>query len=389
LKYDSLRHFNSRSPWDEQALCQQLAKDVNRCIGGFSDTALIIDPSSFPKKGNHSVGVARQWSGRQGKIDNCQIGVFSALSRENESCLIDKRLYLPKHWCEDTKRCDKAGIPVSKRTYKSTAELALDLIESADDQGLQYEWIGLDGEFGKQPWFIRALAEKGKDFVIDVHKHLHIYLQNPKRSIRYKDLPGSGSLRSTPKSIRIDVWAQQQRKGWKSKSLREGTKGTIKAKFISRTVWFWEDKEKEPLLLHLIIRKEQAAPNKHRYKYSLCRAPFTLSLRQLAKRQGQRYWVEQAIKDAKKDAGMADYQSRGWKAWHHHVALSLLACLFMLEIRLKKDKTLVKLSNTDIREILQFLLPIGPSSIQQLFKIIYFKHLQRIGEYCNDEIQLE
>jgi len=131
----SLQQFLSDSPWDYQAVMNQVAEDTNVILGG-KDSALLIDESSIVKKGNHSVGGSRQWCGRLGKVDDCQVGVFSALSKGSDVCLIDSELYLPKNWIESIERCDKARVPIEKRKLISKLDIALTLVKRARNNNL-------------------------------------------------------------------------------------------------------------------------------------------------------------------------------------------------------------------------------------------------------------
>ena len=129
----ALQHFISNSFWDERPVLGQVAFDANRELGGHTDSALLIDESGITKKGNKSVGVARQWNGRMGKVDNCQVGVFAVLSRGTRATLVDKRLYLPEEWIKDPKRCTEAKIPIDQQILKSKAQLALEIsLETGD-----------------------------------------------------------------------------------------------------------------------------------------------------------------------------------------------------------------------------------------------------------------
>src|SRR5271157_1563151 len=110
------QHFISNSPWDPKAVVAQISQDADHLPGGKPTSSLIIDESSFAKQGDRSVGVARQWSGRLGKVDNCQVAVFGVLTDGQRHAPVDMRLYLPKGWVEDAARCDKAGVPLAMRT---------------------------------------------------------------------------------------------------------------------------------------------------------------------------------------------------------------------------------------------------------------------------------
>ena len=143
--YQQLQHFLSHSPWDHQAVMRQVASEADRLLGGHPDSCLLIDESGFVKKGKDSAGVARQWCGRLGKLENCQVGVFAALCRGERHIPIDSRLYLPKEWVEDRQRCRRAGIPEAEIVARSKAQHALAMVQQARADGLCFAWVGLDG----------------------------------------------------------------------------------------------------------------------------------------------------------------------------------------------------------------------------------------------------
>ena len=163
------QHFISNSPWRHEPVVEQIGRDADRLLGGKPTSALIIDESSFAKQGKHSVGVARQWCGRLGKVDNCQVAVFAVLTDGQRHAPVDMRLYLPQRWIEDPKRCNRAGIPVSARQLRSKAELALEIVRAARARGMRFAGVGVDGGYGKEPAFLRALDDAGEVFVADVH----------------------------------------------------------------------------------------------------------------------------------------------------------------------------------------------------------------------------
>ncbi|MDP2106187.1 MAG: IS701 family transposase, partial [Desulfobulbaceae bacterium] len=177
-EYQSVHHFISNSPWDHRPIMDQVARDSDRLLGGSADSGLIIDETSIPKKGKKSVGVARQWSGRLGKVDNCQVGVFASLVRGSSVAIIDERLYLPEEWTDDPERCRKAGVPGAV-TFKTKSQLALELIRHARSQGIRFAWLGVDGGYGKEPDFLSSLDAESEQFVADVHKDQVIYLEDP------------------------------------------------------------------------------------------------------------------------------------------------------------------------------------------------------------------
>jgi len=174
-------------------------------------------------------------------------------------------------------------------------------------------------------------------FVADVHKDQLIYLEDPQPTIPER-ASARGRKPTAPVTqappARVDKWVSSQPEtAWKRMNLRQSTKGRKYVDVMHRRVWLWDHKESEAHCWHLIVRREINARND--IKYSLSNAsPDTVPLR-LAKMKGQRFWVERSFQDGKSQAGLADYQVRGWKAWHHHVALVMMAMLFMLRERIE------------------------------------------------------
>lgn len=146
----SYQLFISESPWSHSEVLDQVAHDVDAAFGDPEDRFLVIDESAIAKKGNKSVGVARQWNGRLGKADNCQVGVFAGLGCGGDVTLTDERLYLPQEWIDAPNRCDRAGLPQGERIFRTKAQLALAMIRHARSQKIRYRWVGFDGGYGKE-----------------------------------------------------------------------------------------------------------------------------------------------------------------------------------------------------------------------------------------------
>ncbi len=155
--WQSQQNFMSNSPWDSNALMNQIARDADAAMGPDADTCFIIDESAITKKGTKSVGVARQWNGRLGKVDNCQVGVFGALNCRSRVSLVDVRLFLPECWTNNKRRCQEAKVPTERRKFRKKTELALEMVAAARQHGLSFNWIGADGFYGNDPGFIRQL----------------------------------------------------------------------------------------------------------------------------------------------------------------------------------------------------------------------------------------
>ena len=377
--YDQLQYFLSDSQWEHQPIIEQISSDADQLMGGYSDSGLYIDETGIPKKGKMSVGVARQWCGQVGKVDNCQVAVIATLGRGNFSTMIDFRLYLPEEWTKDEVRCDKAKIPTSEREFKTKHELAWDMINNARQNGVRYQWVGFDGFYGDNPEFVRKLADNNEIFMADIHSNHRIYLEDPKP---YLPLRKSNQgrkpkkLKSDVKPIRVDKWvAQQPDNAWQRISLRDTTKGKLIVEILHKRIWLWDGKEKEARNWHVIVRREVNSP--HKQKYSLSNASDATSVERLAYMQAQRYWVERPFQDAKQQCGMGEYQARGWHAWHHHMTLVMLAMLFMTEQRIRYVDDIPLLSCNDITEVLKFFLPRRDVTEKEVLKQIAIRHEKR------------
>jgi SRSO17 transposase len=356
------QHFISNSPWDHGPVVAQISVDADNLLGGKPTSCLIIDESSFPKQGDRSVGVARQWTGRLGKVDNCQVAVFGVLTDGQRHTPIDMRLYLPKRWIDDPARCEQAGIPESSRVLTSKSEHALDIVRVARARGVRFEWVSVDAGYGKEPAFLRSLEHMKEVFVADVHRDQRVWSEEPGLHIP-ETKPGRGRPFKRQQAATTPVTVEALARGfrpedWTRCVLRDSTRGELRVDIAHRRIWAWDGEEAQPRCWQLIVRREVGSPKT--IKYSLSNAPFDTPRLRLAQMQGQRYWVERAFEDAKGECGLADYQALGWRAWHHHVAIVMLAMLFIAQQRVARRPGLELLSPRDIVEMLKETLPRKP-----------------------------
>jgi SRSO17 transposase len=374
------QHFISNSPWKHEPVLTKIAQDADRLLGGKPSSCLVIDESSFPKQGACSVGVARLWSGRLGKVDNCQVAVFGVLTDGQCHVPIDARLYLPKEWTEDAARCDAVGIPAEARDLKAKSRLALEIVRQARANGVRFAWSGYDAGYGKEPAFLRSLEADGEIFVADVQKTQRVWLERPE--IVVSEPKGQQKCRPQKQASGLPVTVENFAKGlrpddWTRCELRDSTRGKLRVDIATRRVWLWDGDEETPRCWHLIVRREVCSVKT--IKYSLSNAPAETPLLQLAQMQGQRYWVERTFEDSKGECGLADYQAVGWKAWHHHVVMVMLAMLFIAEQRVAHLPVLDLLTPRDIVDILKETLPRKPEGVNALVARINKRHDQRYG----------
>jgi SRSO17 transposase len=363
------QHFLSASPWQEDAVIDQLCHDANKLIGGQEDSCLIIDETGLPKKGQESVGVARQYCGQKGKVDNCQVGVFAVLAHRQHAAPIDCRLFLPRSWTNDKESCRKVEIPEEFIEYQRKQDLAVQLVIAARLRGAQFNWIGCDAFYGEDPGFLRSINDMGEIFVADIHKDQRIYLESPRPCIPAKKSKKGRRptrLKSKMKPIRADRWTEQQSDAvWERLEIRNTNKGTLKVAVLHRRVCLWDGKEPKAQYWRLVVRKTVGTDE---IKYSISNAPSSISLSGLVNMQGQRYLVERVFQDAKSQCGVGQYQARGWRSWHHHMTMVMMAMLLMLEQQVKNSADYPLLSSNDIVELLIHYLPNRKTSEEEIFE---------------------
>jgi SRSO17 transposase len=377
--YQSLQHFLSHSQWSARAVLDQVAAEADRHLGGSADTGFYIDESSFAKKGEKSVGVARQWNGRLGKVDNSQVAVFACLGQGQYATLIDTRLYLPQEWVQDLERCREANVPDQEVVYKNKAELAFEMVVGARQNSVRFGWVGMDGGYGKEPALLRRLEDHGEIFMADVHKDQRIYLEDPDPVVPERRSPRGRKptkLEAQRESQRVDEWARAQPpEAWRKVTVRPGTKGDVRVEALHARVWLWNGSEQKARLWHVVATRELSSPEA--IKYSLSNAPEETSLERLVWMQRQRFWIERSFEDAKSESGLADYQVRGWLAWHHHMALVMMAMLFMLEEKLSQKANYPLLSCADIECLLAHFLPRRDVTVAEVIRQLEDRHKAR------------
>ena len=377
--YQSLQHFLSHSQWSARAVLGQVAAEADRHLGESADTGFYIDESGLAKKGEKSVGVARQWNGRLGKVENSQVAVFACLGQGQYATLIDTRLYLPKEWVQDPERCREAGVPEQDIVYKSKAELAFEMVVEARQNGVRFSWVGMDGGYGKEPALLRRLEDHGEIFMADVHKDQQIYLDDPDPVVPERRSPRGKKptkLEAQRQRQRVDEWAKAQPpEAWRKVTVRPGTKGNVRVEALHARVWLWDGSEQKARLRHVVVTRELSSPEE--IKYSLSNAPEETSLERLVWMQRQRFWIERSFEDAKSESGLADYQVRGWLAWHHHMALVMMAMLFMLEEKLWQKANYPLLSCADIECLLAHFLPRRDVTVAEVIRQLEARHRAR------------
>jgi SRSO17 transposase len=318
-----LQKFIGQADWDHQPLVQELARQIGRELGE-PDGVLVFDPSGFPKKGDASVGVQRQWCGRLGKIDNCQVGVYLAYVSRREHALVDMRLFLPKLWAGDRRRRKRAGVPKAIR-FQTRHELALQML---DEHGavLPHQWIAGDDEMGRSTRFRQALREREERYLLCVPSNTLIRdLQAPPPPYR-----GRGP-RPQPPWPRADVWAAAQPAAvWHTVDVRDGAKGPLVVQVVAVRVRARTERRSGPEETLVVFRARQE-DGAWKYDYTLSNAPADTPLPEWARVFKAEHRIEECLQRAKGEAGLADYEVRTWQGWHHHQVLSLIATWFLTQ----------------------------------------------------------
>jgi SRSO17 transposase len=351
-EYHRIQHFISESKWSARDLMVSVAQDVNELFKNEKHVGLLIDESSEEKKGEHSVGVSHQYCGNLGKPANCQVAVFATLSAGEHFSIVDAELYLPKVWTDDTERCKKAGIP-KETVYKKKTEIALDIIKRLKLAGIRFDYVSADGLYGHDMDFRSGLDELGVLFVADVHKDLRIFQEPFEIEVPQKreGAKGKTPTKARPNKMdeRVDKYISNLKSDdWKKVIIRNGSKGTLVSHVHAKEIYVEEGGK--CVKRTLIIRKTKEH-KREKISYSLSNGSLEkYSLEVLVGYQAQRYYIEQSFREAKQNIGMCDYQVRGWLAWNHHIALSMMALAFLSMEKMAHQEQLPLLSYRDIRD---------------------------------------
>ncbi|HKB41469.1 MAG TPA: IS701 family transposase [Gemmataceae bacterium] len=320
----ALQKFLGQSPWDPEPFFAELARQVGVELGQ-ADGVLVFDPSAFAKKGAESVGVQRQWCGRLGKLDNCQVGIYLGYVSGTEHALVDVRLYLPREWARGRKRRRKAGVPREVR-FRTRHELALQML---DQRGplLPHAWIAGDDEMGRSSWFRQELAARGERYLLAVPSNT---------LVRDLTAPSPGPTgRGRPRVVpfrRVDDWCRALPEGsWQTIAVRDGDKGPVVVQGVWSLVQARTEGRAATVAELVVVFRERQGDGSWKHDYLLSNAALTTPLAEFARVFKAEHRIEECLQRAKGQAGLADYQVRTWEGWHHHQALSLVATWFLTQ----------------------------------------------------------
>lgn len=298
----ALQHLLGRATWDADAVRDDLRSYVIEQLGD-AQGVLVIDETGFVKKGLHSVGVQRQYSGTAGRIENCQIGVFLAYATSHGRTLIDRDIYLPKSWTDDRARCDQVGVP-AEIAFATKPEQAVKMLHRALDAGVPAAWVVGDEVYGNDGALRRWLEARQQPFVLAVSSQHRIW--RDLRQIKVSDL-----LDEMPANA------------WQRLSAGDGAKGPRVYDWV-----FVRFAGKPRNWQHAILmRRSVSDPSEIAY-YSVFARP-QVSLLEIVRAAGSRWSIEECFESAKGEVGLDQYEVRSWTGWYRHITLALWAHAFL------------------------------------------------------------
>jgi SRSO17 transposase len=323
-----LQKFIGQNDWDWQPMIDELARQVGTTLGR-PDGVLVIDPSGVLKQGKASVGVARQWCGRAGKVDNCQVGVYLGYVSREEHALVDMRLYLPKEWTKDKGRRLKAKVPTEVR-FRTRHELALEML---DRHGavLPHAWVTGDDEMGRSTAFRDALRARNEQYFLAVPSNTLV------RDLDAEPPPYCGTGKRPMAPFQRADKRMKTATNWTRVEIRSGEKGPLVVEAVKFRVQTKRGRRNGPEETLVVVR-EQQSDESIKHDYCLANAPFETPLREFVRAWNAEHRVEECLRRAKSESGLAQYQVRTWEGWHHHQTLTLLATWFLTGEKLRGEK---------------------------------------------------
>ena len=344
-----LQRFLTYSPWEASGVQRQIqavfaAELVPSTAEWSIGTVGVIDESGFVKKGTESVGVQRQYCGRVGKKENCQVGVFLVGVTPAGSALLDHQLYLPEDWAADAKRRAKTAVPKDV-PFQTKPQIGIALLRRARQEGLvPFDWIIADEHYGQKGAFLDDLEAMQQRYVVEVPVNTTVWTVDPQTQVPAHEgrrgpaatQPPRDRARHHVRSVRA-IAQSLPPSAWQVLQLRPGAKGPLAFAFARVRVWAVRHRKPGPACWLLLRRS--LGPDAE-VKYYVSNAPADEPLATMALVTGTRYRVEEFFEEGKGYLGMAHYEARAWSSWHHHMSLVALAHLLVTLTRLRLKKKL-------------------------------------------------
>jgi SRSO17 transposase len=337
---DRMQRLLYRVPWDAEAARDRLQQFVIETFGDEEGIG-VVDETSFRKKGTHSVGVARQYLGTAGKLENGQVATVLSYAAKGAHVFLDRRLYLPEEWAWNKQRRAAAWVPAEVR-FETKPEQAIAMLEHAWEQGVPMRWVTGDEVYGDSPRLRETIQKRGRFYVLAVSANTRVWTERPQVEDPQEQTGGRPQL--TPRlapgapiaRMVSEVVASLPPHAWKRLAVMEGEKGPIQYQWARTQVVESRDRLPGPDVW-LLARRSLSDPKQ--LAYYLAYAPPRTSLEALVRVASSRYTVEQCIEEAKGETGLDEYEVRFWHSWYRHITLSLMAHAWLASIRrLEQEK---------------------------------------------------
>jgi SRSO17 transposase len=338
-----LQRFLSQSPWNYQDVQREIQTVFAERLAPSAatwpiGTVGVFDSSGFPKKGIESAGVQRQYCGRLGKKENCQVGAFLIGVAPAGCALLDHQLYLPKIWSDDQERRDKVHVPADLH-FQTELKIAVGLFDRVNAAGkVRFDWVTADETYGRNGAFLDDLEARSQRYVVEVPVNTTVWTVDPASAVpprqEGRGRPPTRPQRDQVRSVK-DVATSLPADTWHAFQLREGACGPLVFEFAAVRVWAVRHRKPGPPIWLMMRRSLGAEPE---IKYYVCNADADAPLETMALVSGCRVRVEEYFQDGKSHLGMAQYETRGWSSWHHHMSLVALAHLLVTLTRLDLKK---------------------------------------------------
>jgi SRSO17 transposase len=340
----AVQQFLGEGAWADDRILERVQRLVAEDLGE-PDAMVIVDGSSFPKQGTHSVGVARQYCGHLGKVANCQHGVFAAYACSRGCTFLDRRLYVHKSWFDDAHASlrERYGVPETLK-FATEPALALEMVRGLVERGeVPFLWVLGDETYGADPKFLDGVEALGKHYFVEVPVTTRVWVGSVEVEPAGKLPMGRPRKHArvaagTPKPREVRRIAEQLvASAWRRYRIKEGAKGTIEADFaFLRVTRSWR-KGRPGAEAWLVLRRSTGEDAT--VKYFLTNAPAECAKRELARVSGMRWPIETAFEEAKGEVGMDHYEVRTWRGWHHHMTQTFLAHHFLVRARVRGKKS--------------------------------------------------
>jgi len=330
-----VQHFMSNSPWSAQATIRQVQQEIGSKPGLERGGMLLLDESAVEKASAETVGAGRQHNGRLGKIEMSQVGTFLAYVNDGLWTWVDGELFLQEQWFSPqmAKARKRLGVPAERR-FESKVQLGWEMIQRAVANGLPFEAVGCDDLYGRAEWFRREMDSAGIVYMADVPENIQVYLSKPKVGVPATEPGHQGRpftrerVLSGEESLSVEAVARREDTRFERVRVRATERGELVDQFAARRVW--SIRQGELAEEWLVVRREGDG----RMSYSLSNAPADASLARLAWLKCQRYFVERANQDSKSEIGWDELRAQKYRAWEHHLAMTVLATWYIAETKL-------------------------------------------------------